>query len=227
MKPSLSAISFVLASCALLFACASGPAAPRAIIPRLEDVPPQKIVVVGRVELHPPLQPGEQMIGKDFVEDIQGAFLLLSGNSIVKTAPTPTSNESEPAETAVTDEEADAVQDDEAPAEDVALFTAMFEKEFFLTVDRDQPFFLHGGTFYTAYDPPTAVEPHTFEYSLRVDLKQSDEAVYIGTIQYFRDERNNLTRVAVRDDFQWAEKKFRERYGDGRALRKSLAVPAQ
>ena len=60
---------------------------------------------------------------------------------------------------------------------------------------------------------------HTFGSLFQVELRPDDDAVYIGTIQYFRDESNNLKSVSIRDDYEWADARFKERFGTARTLR--------
>lgn len=59
---------------------------------------------------------------------------------------------------------------------------------------------------------------------LRVDLRPGDSAVYIGTIQYFRDEFFEITRLVIKDDYERARAGFTKKFGNRVALRRALAT---
>jgi hypothetical protein len=61
----------------------------------------------------------------------------------------------------------------------------------------------------------------------RVDIRPGDRAVYIGTIQYYRDEFFSTEKVVVKDDYAAANAEFQRRFGRGVTLRRALAVPVQ
>lgn len=54
---------------------------------------------------------------------------------------------------------------------------------------------------------------------LRYTVKPDDRAVYVGTVRYHRDDYNAITRVEVVDDYEAAKKAFVARYGPGLQLR--------
>lgn len=181
----------------LLIACAS---APRHQVTDFRDLPSHRLLIVGKIELHPPLQPGEQSIAPGRDAEIKDTFLLLAGDALKPAA-------------------------DEESSESMGLFEVKFDAEFTLAMEKERPVYIHGGIYYTAYDPPARVEAHTFDSPLKVDLRPDDQAVYVGTIQYHRDLDHNLKSVMVRDDYPWAEKQFKDRFGAGTPLRKALARP--
>jgi len=57
----------------------------------------------------------------------------------------------------------------------------------------------------------------------RIDIRDDDRAVYIGTVHYRRNEFFKITRVEVEDDFARAAADFKKQFGAGAKLRKSLA----
>ena len=57
----------------------------------------------------------------------------------------------------------------------------------------------------------------------KVDVRDSDKAVYIGTLHYHRNEFFKITRIQVEDDYARAAADFRKQFGAGAKLRKSLA----
>lgn len=56
----------------------------------------------------------------------------------------------------------------------------------------------------------------------KIDIRQTDKAVYIGKIRYTRDDFNSITKVELKDDYNKANKIFRRKFGNRYRLRKSL-----
>lgn len=198
MKRTLLAILM----CGLLCACTSSRTQAERQAWNIAGVPGNKILVMGKIELHPPLSDEEQLLKGSRGEALRNAFVLFCGDQL---------------KDLVT-----RMPDDLSGGFDITP-----EKEFLIMVDRDKPFFLAGGIFYTAYDPPANIKYQTFPSPLTAKFKQGDEAVYIGTIQYYRDAENRLTSVMIRDDFQWAETRLKERLSSFKTIRKALVAPVQ
>jgi len=167
----------------------------------LRSVPPDMVILVGRIELHPPLEAGEQALNSGQGEYLKDTFILYCGNQPIDMSAG-------------------------VPENFAGSFHTTLEQEFFITVPRGKTLYIPGGTYYTAYDPPARVESHDFSSPFQVDLRPVDEAVYIGTIQYFRDNAHVLRSVSVRDDYTWAAAQFKERLGSAKILRKALVGPA-
>ncbi|MCK7580777.1 MAG: hypothetical protein MZV65_37510 [Chromatiales bacterium] len=47
---------------------------------------------------------------------------------------------------------------------------------------------------------------------LKAAYGKSDRAVYIGTLQYYRDDFNAITRVTIKDEYAQANAEFKSRY---------------
>lgn len=54
---------------------------------------------------------------------------------------------------------------------------------------------------------------------LKYDIRDSDKAIYIGTIRYYRDDYNAITKIDFLNDFEKANQAFIDRFGDGVKLR--------
>jgi hypothetical protein len=173
---------------------------PEQQVTSLMNVAPDKTIIVGRIELHPPLQEGEQTLKSSRGEDLKNVFILYGGERLRDFTKS-------------------------KPATFEGAFSTTLEKEFFIKAEKGSTFFVSGGTFYTEYDLPYHITYHTFSSPLQVEVMPDDEAVYIGTIQYYRDENNNLKDVMIRDDYQWADSQFKERFGTSKTLRKALLTP--
>lgn len=181
-----------------LVACTLMPMQPQSQVSTPQEVPRDMVVVVGRIELHPPLQPGEQFLGPEQGEDMENTFILHCGDQVADVNAT----------------------DSSGPAES---YVTKLEKDFFIKVRHYPLLTVSGGMFYEAYAPSLRVKARTFSTPLHVWLQPDDHAVYIGTIQYYRDASNNLKSVMIRDDYQWAESQYRKKFGAQTVLRKALA----
>jgi hypothetical protein len=193
-------LRIAVAAVGLLLPCACV-VLPEPQITSLMDMPSDNTLVVGRIELHPPLAEGEQVLKTARGEELKSAFILYCG---------------------------DRAKDFKGsiPASFSGSFATVLEKEFFIKTSKDMTLYVSGGTFYSVYDPPYRVLSHTFGSLFQVQLLPDDEAVYIGTIQYYRDSSNSLTSVMIRDDYQWADSQFKERFGTSKNLRKALLTPS-
>ena len=189
-----------VAAFGLLLTCACA-VPPEPQIMSLMDVPPDKTVLVGRVELHPPLREEEQTLKTARGEELKNAFIFYCG---------------------------ERPRDLKAkiPTSFSGSFATVLEKDFFIKTGKDMTLYVSGGTFYSVYDPPYRVLSHTFGSPFQLELRPDDEAVYIGTIQYYRDASNNLTSVMIRDDYELADSQFKERFGTSKTLRKALLTPS-
>lgn len=56
----------------------------------------------------------------------------------------------------------------------------------------------------------------------KVDIRKGDQAVYLGTIRYYRDEFSGITKVEVIDDYKREYRKFRQKFGRHIKLKKRL-----
>ncbi len=198
----LSLVSFLIAAlsgCACTM-MAIGAVQPEPQVTSLMFVAPDQAIIVGRIELHPPLQEGEQTLKSPSGEEFRNAFILYGGSRLRDFTMS-------------------------RPATFEGSYATTLEKEFFIKAEKGSTFFVSGGTFYTEFDLPYYITYHTFSSPLQIEIKPDDEAVYVGTIQYYRDENNNIKAVMIRDDYQWADTQFKERFGTSKTLRKALATP--
>ena len=196
----LSGAACLFAAAVMFCACASAPLWPAQQVKSSWRFPKDKAVLVGRIELHPPLQESEQKLVTKRAKDLRNVFILSCGDRILdlKTAKT---------------------------VGMAGFFSTTLEKEFFIKVDKGRTLYLSGGIVYRM-DNPTSLESFLFFQSpFQVEMQPDDEAVYIGTIQLYRDENNVVTSVFIRDDYAWADAQFKLRFGAYKTLRKALAVP--
>src|SRR5690348_14970244 len=169
----------------------------------LAAVGADQVLLVGRVELHPALKPGEQKLGDSYQEYADEALLV------------------------VDDELRPVPEFDRSDLKD--RIDAPFDRLFFVAAPA-RPFFVLKGWVVMDAEvkvmgpgdrPPDPAAP--LEGVFKVDVRPGDRAVYVGTIQYYRDEFFSTEKVVVKDDFAAANAEFQRKFGKGVSLRKALA----
>lgn len=66
-----------------------------------------------------------------------------------------------------------------------------------------------------------------FPGGLKVALKPGDKAVYIGVIQYHRNEFFEITKSVIVDDYERTNIEFKKKFGTKYTLRKALLTPVK
>jgi hypothetical protein len=189
-------------ACTLLLALALAGCAPAPLAPvdSERSVGSGETIVVGRVELVPPLQKGEQRLRGIGTGAYENKMVLLTGE---RQRPLP----------------ADPAIADYADRIEATLGSLFFVRT------RSSPFYILGGILFLEIG--TGMNRAYFPGGLRVALKEGDRAVYIGTLRYHRDEFFEITRVTVVDEYNTAHAEFTKRFGSSVPLRKALMVPAK
>jgi hypothetical protein len=186
--------AFVLLAALALAGCVPASLAP---VDSERSVASGETIVVGRVELVPPLQKGEQRLRGIGTGSYENLMLLLTGER----------DRPLPADPAIADY-ADRI---EAP----------LGRHFFVRT-RSEPFYILGGI--VILEMGSGMSRARFPGGLKVELKPGDRAVYIGTLRYRRDEFFDITDVAVVDDYAAANAEYMKKFGNGVSLRKALMV---
>jgi len=176
-----------------LAACA--PAA-RSPIDSLASLGGEEVIVVGRVELAPPLRKGEQRI-RGLVQDVENKIFLIA------------------------DERLRELPRGTALADFAGRIEAPIGSTFFVR-SSNRPFYVLGGILFIAFSPDSGAERVYFPGGLRVAIRPGDRAVYIGTLRYERDEFFEITRTRVVDEYPAANAEFVRQFGAGQTLRKAL-----
>lgn len=185
-----------------LLACAM----PAERIKSFDELGSTDAVVVGRVELQPPLQPGEQFIevsGSSLnAESQKGAFFLVVGDRMIDLR-----------------EKKERTANTTAFGQDTAL--VYLQKNFYIR-SASRPLYLSGGFLFTAFAQGRR-ELAQLQAALRVDIQLRDRAVYVGTIEFHRDEFFKVTKVVVKNDFTQANNDFKKKFGTKYKLTQRLA----
>jgi hypothetical protein len=180
----------------LALALAGCAPAPRAALTSLDSLGRDEAVIVGRVELVPPLRKGEQKIRGMVVGDFENRLYLMI------------------------DEKLRPLREDPALADYAGRIEASIGTTFFVR-SRSAPFYILGGVLFLEIGG-SSVQRVYFPGGFQVALKPGDRAVYIGTVRYHRDEFFEVTCVTVADDYREASAEFASRFGGREVLRKAL-----
>ncbi len=182
---------------AALAACA-GPARER--VDGWSAVGAGETVVVGRIELVPPLAKNEQKIQAINSGSFENIVFLIAdeNNRTLKGEPT--------------------------NADFGGRIEATLEQTFFVR-SSDRPFYILGGMLWLELGNTS--NKAYFPGGLRVALKPGDKAVYIGTVRYQRDEFWNFKKVSIVDDYDRANSEYRKKFGAKIPLRRALVTPTK
>jgi hypothetical protein len=174
--------------------------APRAPLDSLDGLGAGEVVLVGRVELLPPLRKGEQRIRGAVIGNVENRIFLMA------------------------DERLRPLPRDPAIADYAGRIEAPLGSTFFVR-SRSEPFYILGGVLFLDIGG-SAVQRAYFPGGMRVAVAPGDRAVYIGTLRYQRDEFFEITRVTVVDEYAQASAEFIKRFGSRQPLRKALMTRA-
>lgn len=199
-------VAFLGAAFLLLTGC--GPTIEKPVT-SLSEIGGDSVVVVGRLELDPPLRPGEQQIRAGTIDpfgvgdQMRDRGFLWFGRS----AETPT-------------EKGDIVH------------SPKLGELYFLPLPKSRPYLL-GGYIRVQFNM-RMVSPRSVTVDearieipggLRYDIRPGDKAIYIGTFRLHRDEFNEVIKADIVDDYEAAAAEFKKRFGPGVALRKAVPRP--
>jgi len=190
--------SGMLARALILLVLTGCMGSPRPPADSFDDVGANEVLIVGRVELVPPLEKGEQrlknMIGTGMVRN---KLVLL------------------------TDERWHRLEGEPGWGSHKNRIEAVFNETFFV-VSNNRTFYILLGELWL-----DAADKVYFPGGLKITVRPGDNAVYIGTLRYHRDEFFHFPRYGVVDDYEQAQKEFRKKFGSRYPLVKVLAVPVK
>ncbi len=164
-----------------------------------------EIVLVGRIELVPPLEDFEQNLKTIGSKRFKNNAVFLIGADVVDLQ--------------------NLRLRDNKHADRVEL-----GQDFYLRRKRHSKLFYSGSMIYTksvmvghgrraGVDLDYLILPGILKYN----IKESDKAIYIGTIRYHRDDYDAITRVDQLNQFESAKKAFVEKFGNSVKLRRIKA----
>lgn len=196
-------------------AAAGGCAAKLPVVENLADVGADKVIVVGRVSLTPPLRVDEQHFAEWHVR--QGHTAKGKPAPIFETN---LDRFDEGNFTWLTRETSEPVADIRA-YHYLDVIREPIDGLFFVAVPRTNLHVVRGEIVMekrTGGYKHAIVLPTQFAF----DVREADRAIYIGTVHYERNEFYQIIKTRIEDDYDKARAEFRAKFGDGVKLRKAL-----
>ena len=164
-------------------------------------------LVVGQIDLVPPLRPGEQKLRLGTFDPLDVAGKLRD-RAVLHLATEP-----------------------RAVEETWEVINPKLGETFFFRIPQDKRFVVMG-TITTKRVTTKVTKRQVVEDVAEIvlppvefDLKPTDKAVYVGTLRFHRDEFNEVTKAEILDHFARASAEFKRKFGDGASLRKALLKP--
>jgi hypothetical protein len=154
------------------------------------------VLLVGKVELVPPLRKGEQKIRGAVGAKYENTIHLLMDD---KLRPMP---------------------QDPRIADFGGRIEATIGDTFFVR-SKAAPSYVLGGMLFLDIGGNSTQKAY-FPGGFQVAAKPGDRALYVGTLRYHRDEFFEVTRITVVDDYREANAEYEAKFGKGQSLRKAL-----
>ena len=164
------------------------------------DLGSDEILIVGKIKLVPKFDPTEQhlpslMFGRDQVE---GRAFVALGNEF-------------------------------KPLSEFATFSGVknlasveFRKTFMVAVKKTKPLIFSGAFFMISGN--RANDHYLLPGGLKFNYKKNDRAIYIGTIEFHRNDYDEITKVNLIDEYKEANKVFKKIHGKKLKLKKIKPV---
>jgi len=173
----------------------------------LNEISSGMVLVVGQVELVPPLQPGEQQLKLGTFDPLDMAGKLRD-RAVLHLANEP-----------------------KAAEETWEVINPRLGETFFFRIPQDKRFVVMG-TITTKRVTTKVTRRHVVEDvseillpRLEFDIKSTEKAVYVGTLRLHRDEFNEVTKAEILDHYAGASAEFKKKFGNRAVLRKAMAKP--
>lgn len=154
------------------------------------------VIVVGRVVLDPPLHPKEQRLSPLSLHEVSNRMFLLTSRD----QPT--------------------LDDTPGMSDLKERIEATLGETFFVKAKAEPTYFRAGLLFLN--DNRSADYQALFPGGLRIKIRPDDQAIYIGTIEYRRDEAFNVLGARIVDEYSAAQREFEQKFGRKIRLRKAL-----
>jgi hypothetical protein len=177
--------------------CFMGPA--RRMVSSFKEVGSGDVVVVGRVDLSPPLEENEQIL-LSMAESLRNKIMLL------------------------TDDKWRQMKEEPSNAAYAGRIEAPIGEVFFVEIPN-KPLYILAGVILMEQNYQGLADKAYLPGGFKIDVRPDDKAIYIGTIRYHRNEFFQITGVDQEDDYKQARTLFEEKFGSTHTLRKAIAVP--
>src|SRR5512139_1609112 len=181
-------MTVVAAMAVATFGCGSQPQLNRA-----NELHSGEVVLVGRIELVPPLFPHEQVLEAPLTGRFRDKVYSLFSDRLY-----------DPNESAFSFYKNSALVD--------------LGTEFYIRQPMSKTLLFSGGAV-VIKATNHGQEDVKLPGGIRYTLNPNDRAVYVGTVRYHRDDYNTITKMEVVDDYARVNREFVAKYGTGLKLR--------
>ena len=202
MSRAMTGLSSRLVAVSLLLGALSacvGPA--REQIETLSELNSGETIVVGRIELVPGTAKDEQKVQSIGTANFENKIIMIM------------------------DEKYRELNSEPAIADYEGRIEAILGKNFFAR-SNSKPFYILGGMLYLEVGGRSISRVY-FPGGYKVTIKPGEKAVYIGTLQYHRNEFFDISKVVIVDDYERANAEFKKKFGTKYTLRKALLTQAK
>ncbi|MCI0529283.1 MAG: hypothetical protein L0Y56_17740 [Nitrospira sp.] len=201
MKPGILPTRLLLttiAACLLWLAAGCISPSARQPVLSLSDLDPDQVLVVGRLELVPPLDEDETGFKSSIWKRYNNkAFVII-------------------------DDHAREITGEPTLWDYSGRIEAQLGKTFMVRSD-ERPFYILGSMIMLKAGK-TSGEQVYLPGGFKVDIQPGDQAIYIGTIQYYRNEFFDIDKVVIRDEYNQASLEMKKQLGSSRPLKKRLVT---
>lgn len=166
------------------------------------DVGGDDVMLVGKIELVPPLKPDEQ---KYRAWDPMNSKRYFMGRAILFTDDKPEYRE----------RTGHALN---PPLEQTFFVKLPKAHRYVVKGSVTMTFASNGSSARSGFDQSELL----FPVPIQLDVRSGDKAIYIGTLRLHRDEFHEVTKAELRDDYAAAMKEYRKRFADDPLPRKAL-----
>lgn len=165
------------------------------------ELGPNTVVLVGRIELVPPLEEHEQNINVRNPQKYRNRVYVVNGAKYRQFTGSPN------------------------PRTVKTYFTGDLEKTFYIR-KTNTPLFIQFSMIYRDLSSRSQ-EMAYLPGGLRIPIRPGDKAVYMGTLRFHRSDSFDIKRVQIIDNFRQEGKVFRALFGTSYPLVRRIAEPAK
>jgi hypothetical protein len=196
LAPAVLAV-VALAACAVSM--------PEKEVAALSEVGPGSVLIVGSVDVVPPLRAWEKDLDIPYDVFTFGMEEKLSNRAVLTFGRSP--------DTRVDHGE--------------ATINPELGQTYFFAVPRDAPYMVGGYVVieYAMVNGMLRDRRIVIPGTLRLEILPDDEAIYVGTLRLTRDDFNEVIEAMMVDDYQRAAAEFETRFGTDTRLRKAIFEP--
>ena len=165
------------------------------------ELRPNTVVLVGRIELVPPLAEHEQNINVRNPDKYKNQVYIVTGSKYRQFTGSPN------------------------PKKIKTYITSDLEKTFYIR-KTNTPLFIQFSMIYLDLSSRSQ-EMAYLPGGLRIPIRPGDKAVYMGTLRFHRSESFDIERVQIIDNFRQEGKVFRALFGTSYPLIRRIAEPVK